>query len=379
LDHLGRKVTLRLAIRLLVPLSILVASCESPGQPVKQGSGASDFVVVAGMDGVALVGADWIERVPDLGAPGFSGGQLSAELDRASAAVLSTGHIAIVRPHDHARVADCADCAGIAVTERSIVTTRKNFTPDNGFDIVTFKRDLKPDRVVPAQRLEERVTTDFPAENTESPVTLAADANRVTVGYLSRGGGVRAGPSVIAQYDFDGNLLGSTMVDGILGESLVSPDGRYLALGVGGSAGACVTISAPAVVDLQSLKVHKIEPEVPGPVDSGAYTWFMLTDLSWQQNMLSATGQAHDPPPSESCDPDPQEWRRTFDPTTGTVKDATGDDARPTRWVGPGCDDSIAFTWDGDTLLRHARGAQARLGRYTTLGPGRARPQECHG
>ncbi|MGH3988585.1 MAG: cupin domain-containing protein, partial [Pseudonocardiaceae bacterium] len=99
------------------------------------------------------------------------------------------------------------------------------------------------------------VNTAYGAENTESPVTLAADPDSVTVGYLSRNGGNRRGPSIIAQYDHDGRLLRNVTVDGLVGRSAVSPNGRHLALEVSGSGGACVTVSRPVVVDLESLRV----------------------------------------------------------------------------------------------------------------------------
>jgi hypothetical protein len=105
------------------------------------------------------------------------------------------------------------------------------------------------------------------------------------VGYLSRNGGVRRGPSIIAQYSTSDSLVRSISVDGIIGESSVSPDGRYLALGVGGSGGACVTVSDPVVVDLDRLRVQTVDPTVPAQAlaraDALTEPWFLMTDLVW--------------------------------------------------------------------------------------------------
>jgi len=271
-------------------LSLLLVSCSLPGS-APDGRGVPEFAVVSGTDGIAVTNGQWIERVPGL-SPSLSAGPQAVGLDATSAGIVASEAIAVVRPHEPPVRVACADCAGIAATNVFVVTTRKNFTLGEGFDIVLFTHDLRPSRTVPAQRLEERGSTSFPAENAESPITLAADAGRVTVGYLPRLGGARRGPSIVAQYDYDGRLLNSVFVDGLIGQSAVSPDGRYLALGVGGSGGACVTVSEPVVIDLGSLNVRTIDPAIPSgvTVDSASLSdpWFMLTDLAGRQQCASA-------------------------------------------------------------------------------------------
>ena len=107
--------------------------------------------------------------------------------------------------------------------------------------------------------------------------------------------------SVVAQYDYQGNLLAHVSVAGILGRSAVSPDGRLLALGVGGSSGACITISEPVLVDLQSLGMQPVEPKVPAAVidDSGAFgePWFLLTDLIWRDRRCWPPARCTSRPP----------------------------------------------------------------------------------
>jgi hypothetical protein len=364
-------------------LAVLLASCGDSDVPGSRADppGVPDFAVVAGEDGVALVGDDWFEPVAGLdGSSAGYRGAMAVGVTASSAAVLAAGHIALVRAHQPAVVADCAKCAGIAVTDEFIVSSRKSVAPGNGIEIVLFTRDLKPSRTVSADRLEERTTTDYPAENTESPITLAAGAGRITLGYLSREGGNRRGPSVVAQYDFDGKLLGNASVGGTLGRSAVSPDGHRVALGVGGSSGACITLSSPVVVDLESLRVQKIQPDVPGVLpDSGRLAWFMLTDLLWRENTLVATGEVHTPPEGETCDPHPQIWRRGFDPATGQVRDTGEQPADATRWIGPGCDDVLTASggYQDAVLLRKAKGTETKLGNYNHLRLGRPLPAEC--
>lgn len=354
---------------------LLVTSCSGvSGTPVPDPRGM-EFAVVAGKDGVALVGATWFEKVPAL-ADGESYGASSVDIGT-SAAVLAGSHIAVVRPHRPAVVADCADCAGIAATSEHILTSRKNYTP-GGFDIVLFEHDLAGERIVPAQRLQERGNTDYGAENTASPVVLAAEPGRVTVGYLARDGGLRRGPSVVAQYDLDGRLVNHVVVDGILGRSTVSADGRRLAVGVGGSGGACITSSVPVIIELDSLQVRTIEPDLPATA-SGPFSWFLTTDLDWRNDVLTVTGELHDPPPDETCDPSPEIWRRDIDPVTAIARDTAGQNATARRWNGPGCDDVIEVTgnWASAELVRRSGGKAERLGGYSTMSLGRSAPAEC--
>lgn len=369
-----------------VVLSAVTVSCGS-GESGTSGSApnsAPQFAVVAGADNIAAVGGDWFEPVAGLRpARSFYTGPLSVGVDEMSAAVIGQDHIALVRPHQPALVADCADCSGIAADNDRIVTTRKNFSPGEGFDIVEFSSELAPGRTVSAQRLAERANTAYPAENTDSPVTLAADSDSVTVGYLSRNGGNRRGPSILAQYGYDGRLLRNVTVDGIVGRSVVSPDGRQLALEVTGSGGACVTVSRPVVVDLEALRMRPLQPEVPAGVtakDPLMEPWFTMTDMVWDGRELVATGEVNTPTPEEyTCDADPVVWQRRFDPATGRVADSGGTTPQATRWVGPGCGDvvSIKGRYVDGVLARGIDGAGQSLGHYYEVSLGRPAPANC--
>ncbi|WP_020672889.1 hypothetical protein [Amycolatopsis nigrescens] len=363
----------RLFTPLVLVLSLALSSCGSSETAEPE----PEFAVVAGNDGVALVGADWLEKVEGIEAPEQdTDGELTARLDGQRAAVVYAGRIAVVQPHQQAIVKDCADCAGVAVTDEFIVTTRRNFTPGNGFDLVLFERDLSTSRVVPAQRLEERVSTDYPGENTESPVTLAADGDRVTVGYLARDGGNRRGPSIIAQYSFEGGLLGNTKVDRVIGRSAASPDGRRLAVELSGSGGYCVNTSELLVVDVGSLQAQKIEPVVPGVSADVVNPWFELTDLQWAGEKLVVAGEVHNPPDGETCDLGPEVWQRLFDPATGAPADSGGHRATAARWVGPGCGEVVMISGKYTEGVL-SRGSGPQLGGYYRIGHGRPAPAEC--
>ena len=369
-----------------VVLSAVLVSCGS-GESGNSGptpNVAPQFAVVAGEDTIAAVGGDWFEPVAGLSpGPNSHIGALSVGVDETSAAVLGEDRIALVRPHRTPVIADCADCSGIAVAGNRIVTTRKNFSPGEGFDIVEFSSELAPGRTVPAQRLAERANTAYPAENTDSPVTLAADSDSVTVGYLSRNGANRRGPSILARYGYDGRLLRNVTVDGIVGRSVVSPDGQQLALEVTGSGGACVTVSRPVVVDLESLRVRPLQPEVPAGVtakDPLMEPWFTLTDMVWDGRELIATGEVNTPTPEEyTCDVDPAVWQRRFDPATGRVVDSGGTTPQATRWVGPGCGDvvSVKGRYVDGVLARGIDGAGQSLGHYYEVSLGRPAPANC--
>ncbi|GGM60289.1 hypothetical protein GCM10011608_51670 [Micromonospora sonchi] len=374
--------SLRISVALLLATSLLIScsSSDTPVPPVPSTTSAAlapEFVVAIGADGLALAGTDWLARVDGIEpAESDPRGQLVAGIDAARAAVVYADHIAVVQQHRPAIIADCVDCVGVAVTDRFIVTSRRNFTPGNGFDLVLFEHDLSTSRAVPAQRLEERATTDYPAENDESPITLAADEERITVGYVARDGGYRRGPSIIAQYAFDGRLLASTKIMGLLGRSAVSPDGRRLAVGAGGSSGYCHTHYAPVMIDLGSLRVQPVEPAVPQVDSDTADPWFFLTDLQWAADKLIATGELHNPPENDICDPEPQIWQRTVDPTTGAPVDSGDHRAIFARWIGPGCDDVLTVGGNyPDRVL--SRGSGERLGRYHRIGLGRPAPAGC--
>jgi hypothetical protein len=372
---------------LIFAVGLAISGCATNAQTKSTTSGSptahpprAPFALAQGADGVAVVTSDGLERISQFSPPEFTTAGPSAVLlpggDRA--VVVLDDHVALVGPGVAPIVHECLGCVGVAATKDGVVTSRKNYQPGEGFDLVFMGPDLSVLHTVPAARLEERAAATYPAENTESPVTLAADAAGVVVGYLSRNGGIRRGPSVVARYSQDGRLLGHVMLDGVLGRSIASSDGRYLAIGVGGSGGACVTISEPHIVDLHDLTPIEVAPELPAGFHPGSdYSWFMLTDLLWNDTQLVITGQAFDGNAGPSgCDPHPQGWRRVFDAASQRMIDEKPGDIGAARWFGPSCGDVVATTSKGQ-LLRASGSRLTPLGRYDSLALGADRPADC--
>jgi hypothetical protein len=371
-------------------VSLAVAACTTNGQARSTASGSStiqlrraSFAVVEGPDGVAVVTPDGLEKIRQIAPPAVTPAGLFAALlpggDRA--VVVLNDHVALAGPGVAPIVHACEGCVGVAATEDGVVTTRKNYEPGEGFDLVFLGPDLSVLRTLPAERLEERAAADYPAENTDSPVTLAADRTSVVVGYLSRNGGIRRGPSVVARYSQDGRLMGHVMLDGILGRSVASSNGQYLAVAVGGSGGACVTVSEPHVLDLHDLTPIDVAPELPAgfhPASSApGDSWFMLTDLTWNGTHLVITGEAHDGSAGPSgCDPHPQAWRRVFDPERNHMLEEQSVDVRGLRWIGPTCGDVVQITSKGQ-LIRASGKQRTSLGRYDSLALAADRPANC--
>lgn len=372
-------------LALVVALGFGVAACaEETFNPA----------IAAGADGVTVI--DGKRSTPIKGMSGIDfllPGALAAPLSDSAVVVIGQGQIGRIDGDGRSIITECTDCRGVAATDEFVVTTRKNFQPGEGFDIILLSHSLEPERAIPARRLSERSTIDYPPENTESPVTLAAAEDRVTVGYLSANGGVRAGPSVIAQYSYDGELLDSEYVDGILGQAAASPDGQFLAVGVGGSGGACITESAPQVLALDGLDPVDVGPFVPDEAAVGyrgpEAPWFLITDLYWQDHVVRVTGEVHGfasgPSAgggSEVCEgyAEPEVWTRTVDVETNEVLDLRRATALATRWIGPECGDVIEV--DGSAqpnvaLVSRVKGEESVLGSYTRVALGNQSPGEC--
>jgi hypothetical protein len=232
------------------------------------------------------------------------------------------------------------------------------------------------------------VTTDYPQENVESPITLTASPDRITVAYLSREGGVRRGPSIIAQYAPDGRLLGAAEVDGVIRTSVVSPDGAHLAVGVGGSGGACITSADLTVIALAGLDILDIGPSLPDTFTGDAgRSWSDVTDMIWRDGKVIATALLYyTPGEMQVCDPDPQLWTRTVDPITLDVIDADRPVADAVRWVGPDCADMVTVNsrTDGEEwpeteyeLVARIGGATTALGSYNRLTLGAVAGAQC--
>lgn len=371
---------LRLPV-LLALIAVTIAACGGSGTEVTTNAGGSppEFVVLAGDDGLARFVDGRLEPIEGLESAPYATGPWAVPAFSGSAAVLGDGSVALVTATG-ADVVECEECAGIASTGDEIVTTRRNYQPGEGFDIVTFDEDLEP-FVVPAERLEEQSTIGYPAENSGSPVTLVATDERITVSYLSLNGGARAGPEIIAQYSPEGDLLDTISVPGLVGDAAVSPDGRYVAMELGGSGGACRYLSDLAVILLDPLELVDSGSTVPSEytgVGDLSDPWFTLTDLVWDEGVVRATGGVH-VAGDDGCDADPDEWVHTFDPESGISTDVEVPDLTAERSIDGGCEPAVRVTggWTGQEAVAIVDGASSPLGRYGRLGLGAARPEAC--
>jgi len=360
----------------------LVACTSDPGAPAAEPPKPSSLSVIASEQDVALTNGDWVKKIPELsGSEGVTRGD-AVPFGTDTLAVLFKDKIAVVGEDGTKATADCAECAGLAISNGSLVTTRTNLEPGGGFDLVFHSTGLEVERVVPARRLTERGEPGVPAENDASPETMAADDESVVVGYLSRIGGVRRGPSIIAKYSLDGTLLESVSVDGILGLSSASADQRYLAVGVGGSGGACITASDFRVVDLETMTELDTEPAIPIAAiktNTGlSGRWFNLRDVSWWKGAPRAVGQVFDPGEA-SCDDHPTSWLRGFDVTTETFDDKPAGTPPVARWTGPDCDDlvGVEFGPEDDQVVSIIGGKRKLLESYTGIIYGPQRPDSC--
>jgi hypothetical protein len=361
------------AIGVLITAAI-AAGCSSD-DPSTDVATQPPFIIASGEDGIALTNGDWFESVEiDM----VSVWPQAALLPDGAAAVVGNGLVAVLRPHMPAVTAPCDSCSGVAVAGDEIVTTRRSLQPGNGFDIMFFGHDLASSRSAAAQRLVERVSPGYPEENTASPVTLAATSDSVTVAYLAADGGVRGGPSIVATYSLDGELRLWTKLDGRLEAASVSPDGKFLALGMGGSGGVCILSSSLVVLTMDRLEQADLGTAVPEfavSTDGVSY----IHDLVWHDGVVTATSLVQ----RFRCDTQPVYWARTVNPVTWDVIDELVPDTA-TRWVGPACDDLLVLRasgnelgWPDGELFRRSGGTEQRLGSYNRVALGTVRSESC--
>nr|WP_157527234.1 hypothetical protein [Kibdelosporangium sp. MJ126-NF4] len=346
--------------------------------------GGLNFIVAVGDSGIAIAGDNWIEYIPELDASSLSNaGPLSVSLDDGTAAVAGFGRVGIVRPHASAIFAECPSCRGVAAAGRFIVTTDVGLGGRHAIEIKFFDRDMKLDHSSYAPYAPESNAYTKGDDAGQYPITLGATVDKIVVGYLSQSGGSRRGASLIGQYALDGKLLGSVLVNGVIGSSALSHDGRYLALGVGGSGGACITVSDPMIIDLTIMRAVTLAPRFPSDVEAavthGNDAWFMLTDVYWRDDIVVVTGEIHAPGPGQSCDPAPRMWRRDVDANSGEIRRSELPASLPTRWLGPGCDDgfTVAAHDMQRVLVRRLSGVQSRLGHYYRITLGHAESAAC--
>jgi hypothetical protein len=325
-------------------------SDRSSGTATSAGQG---FAILSTDSGLAVTDGIDVRKLTSF-APkdGNWNGAAVAWRDHGTAVVVSGDMIGIVDAIGEHRIAPCMDCRGVALAGDIAITARANYRAGDGFDLVEFDSSLSEIRSTPSTRLNERwlgIRTD---EDSRPPDVLAATDEHIYLTYVSRLGGARRGPEVVARYSRTGQLLSYLMIDGRTFDAEVSPDQRYLALTAGGSGGACNTTAHLRVVDLAEMRELDTYPDRPlaRMTSSGTLSdpWFYIDSLRWADGRVVVTGQVHAPPRNETCDPAPQSWIRTYDVRTQTFTDALAESDRATQVIGPTCGDTIGYTGADD-------------------------------
>jgi hypothetical protein len=362
---------------MLVVLGVFVASCSgdrSNPRSLSAQDSRPDFAIVTDDEGgAAVVTGSEVVRVDRLEPLGLS----FAGYDESHVAFAGGDRVGLVARDGSFEQTSCVRCAGVFVYGDEIITARDNYQPGGGFDVVRLGPDLETRSVTPARRLTERIASDSLGENLYGvPSVVASSSDRFWVVYMSRNGGARGGPELVVSYDWSGRLRGHVKVPGLLLESALSSDGRYLAVGYGGSGGACVTRVDLGIVDLKAMSftpgtVDELPAGVDVPVGSFSGGWFFAKELSWEGTTVSAVGEVHVPDDS-GCDEDPETWTRTYDTATTEYRDTRPASEVTVGAFGESCadwvtmdlatgtmsvsDDRTRFSLDGYTSLAYAAG-----------------------
>ena len=390
--------TCRACLCALLLLAALCAGCHGSSHPAADTGttpalatdrtpGEPDFALVeSDQDELAVVDASGaVTPVTALGAEPYGA---FAVLDSDRIVFVTNGYVGTVSADGSVRKAPCPGCRGVAVTPAGVVTVADDFQPGHGFDIVRLDDDLKVVSRAPAARIAERPSASGALEDVEPPTLLGATRSTAYVGYLSRNGGVRQGPLVVAAYSLEGRLERSDVVGGTLYGSGLSPDGRYLALSVGGNFGACQTYATLAVLDTRTMTPLDTEPPLPASyaVRVGASNGlFRGLRLIWagspdRPEVLDA-GTVHVPGNSDGCDQPFELYVRHFDITQQQFSDSGPLDLAQVGWFGgSGCDLGLYLDQPAPSphlVVRGGQGDVALPSHWTTVAAAALPPSEC--
>ena len=165
--------------------------------------------------------------------------QAASAVDESTLAVTANGRLGLVNQDGSATSVECRGCVNVIWTGQYLIVLMSSVGEGQTFEVVSFGRDLRRVESVTLRRLTER--TDPEQQNDSAVSLLAANETTVWLAYTDRFGFVRGGSRTIAAYSREGKLLRSTRVSGLIYQTAVSNDGKYLAVADGGSSGACIT------------------------------------------------------------------------------------------------------------------------------------------
>jgi hypothetical protein len=259
----------------------------------------------------------------------------------------------------------CLACVGVAVLGDSIVSV------DSSFTMLEFDDDLVLRRTTPVPHVTEPRKPDT-EEFAPTPTVIGALDGRVAMTYLATNAIVRGGPEILSLYELDGTLARSWTVDGLISSVQPDTDGTRLVLGVGGSGGACNTLSAPVIVDAAAGAPADMLDDEDKRRD---FMDLRATDLWWNGSEIVAVGLLSGMSDNGDCGLDHVLWRISVD---GEAEEAEIDAIESYRIIGSGCDRAlIVDSQDDPRLDAVVDGRRRPMGDYTSIVWSAPRSDSC--
>ena len=303
-------------------------------------------------------------------------------LTRDSFAFATSTHLSVVSRDGSVKSIPLATNSVVAAGDRILVGLESVQPGSDYLEIGVFDSSLRERDRFEIRKLQERETSTPANLLPDSIMLVAGGKDAFWVGYRTAVGVNRGGPWWLVKHDYGGEILASVQLDGLAYESVLSPDGRYLAVFACGSSGACYTVRNLRVVDLDRMTLLETAPDVPAQslarsADAQA-PHFNGRVLRWvDERTLIAEGIAADGRTGD-CDQGLGAWRRTFSvDEPGLIDEPLDESLRDSRaWIGPGCDDVITSTSDGSGLIITKNGQTTSLPK-ASLAYGAAIPDTC--
>lgn len=283
------------------------------------------------------------------------------------------------------------DCGSLTnVGERLLMICPGSDIQGSEFRVGIFDLALNEVDRLELNRVHERAGVKPRDGNDGPPTLLAAGPEVMWIAYTDRKGWGRWGSRLIAKHDYQGRVLATLRLDGVIYDSTQSPDGRYLAMFAGGSSGAYDTLGNLRVIDLGSMTTLNTAPDAPAAAmrDSQALDdiYFTGSELHWidSEHLIAVGATEHHA--KMGTDRPRLWWERRFDVgglgvTDRAIPEPAADGEQ--GWLGPGCDDVIepvsrdsggVLMQDG---LRIRQGDQSRTLTDAWLLYGAPKPKEC--
>jgi hypothetical protein len=230
--------------------------------------------VIAGRDGLAVTDGSRVVDVVTLPDATWQSGSAAAGDESLLAFDVGDELVAIDLATGALTRRPCPGCNGVAVAGDEVISA------DGSFTMYRFDAELGLAATIPMEHVSEPRDPEAPQEiDPVVPTVLGAVDGRVAMSYRTTNGSVRGGPDVVSFYGLDGALQKSWTVDGLVLSSAVDAGGTRLLLGVGGSGGACNTLSVPVLIEPSATEpVVLVDDEELASAGSRDYA---ANDLWW--------------------------------------------------------------------------------------------------